>query len=104
MICSTFMDWFAHSMRFFPRSASSMFLISQFTAAVDMLSPSMARGMPQKFKFDYQEQVALATDSAAEMQRGPCSSALIFSDYTSLGNQSGYPISRFRLRPSDTAA
>src|SRR5579872_6558117 len=37
IICSTFMDWFAHSMRFFPRSASSTFLISQFTAAVDML-------------------------------------------------------------------
>ena len=37
MICSTFMDWFAHSMRFLPRSASSMFLMSQFTAAVDML-------------------------------------------------------------------
>ena len=37
IICSTFMDWFAHSMRFFPKSASSTFLISQFTAAVDML-------------------------------------------------------------------
>src|SRR4051812_40265402 len=32
------------------------------------------------------------------MQHGPCSSALIFSDYTSLGNQSGYPIARFKLR------
>ena len=39
MICSTFMDWLAHSMRFLPRSASSTFLISQFTAAVDMRSP-----------------------------------------------------------------
>jgi hypothetical protein len=48
--------------------------------------------------------VALATDSAAEMQGRRYSSALIFSDYTSLGNQSGYPISRFRLRPSDTPA
>src|SRR5438477_3304064 len=31
MICSTFIDWFAHSMRFFPMSARSRFLSSQFT-------------------------------------------------------------------------
>src|SRR5215469_10278242 len=37
MICRTFIDWLAHSMRFLPRSASSMFLISQLMAAVDML-------------------------------------------------------------------
>src|SRR5690349_23089283 len=37
MICRTFIDWFAHSMRFFPRSASSMFLMSQLIAAVDMV-------------------------------------------------------------------
>jgi hypothetical protein len=43
------MDWFAHSMRFFPRSASSMFLMSQFTAVVDMLSPSVARACEAKF-------------------------------------------------------
>ena len=41
MICSTFMDWFAHSMRFFPKSARSMFLMSQLicAAVVDMLLP-----------------------------------------------------------------
>ena len=48
MICSTFMDWFAHSMRFLPRSASSMFLMSQFTAAVDMLLLSGASLMRRK--------------------------------------------------------
>src|SRR5215471_14449931 len=37
IIWSTFIDWFAHSMRFLPRSASSIFLISQLIAAVDML-------------------------------------------------------------------
>src|ERR1700751_4350113 len=39
MICSTFMDWFAHSMRFFPMSARSRFLTSQFTCVgvVDIL-------------------------------------------------------------------
>ena len=31
MICSTFMDWFAHSMRFLPRSAKSKLLTSQFS-------------------------------------------------------------------------
>src|SRR5437870_3553149 len=31
MICSTFIDWFAQSMRFFPMSARSRFLTSQFT-------------------------------------------------------------------------
>src|ERR1700722_11873264 len=37
IICSTFMDWFAHSMRFLPISASSTLLISLFTcAAVDI--------------------------------------------------------------------
>src|SRR3984957_13478930 len=37
IICSTFMDWFAHSMRFLPSSASSRLLISLFTcAAVDI--------------------------------------------------------------------
>src|SRR4051812_44245324 len=29
MLCRTGMDWFAHSMRFLPCSASSMFLMSQ---------------------------------------------------------------------------
>src|SRR5580658_6158518 len=33
IICSTFMDWFAHSMRFLPRSARSRLLISLFTGA-----------------------------------------------------------------------
>src|ERR1700733_2695117 len=37
IICSTFMDWLAHSMRFLPSSASSKLLISEFTcAAVDI--------------------------------------------------------------------
>src|ERR1700684_1965185 len=37
IICSTFMDWFAHSMRFLPSSASSRLLISLLTcAAVDI--------------------------------------------------------------------
>src|SRR5580658_1760708 len=37
IICNTFMDWFAHSMRFLPSSASSRLLISLFTcAAVDI--------------------------------------------------------------------
>src|SRR5580658_6344495 len=37
IICSTFMDWFAHSMRFLPSSASSRLLMSLFTcAAVDI--------------------------------------------------------------------
>src|SRR5690242_7905817 len=31
MDCSTFMDWFAHSRRFLPMSASSMLLMSQGT-------------------------------------------------------------------------
>src|SRR5260370_28478089 len=39
MICRTFIDWLAHSMRFLPRSASSMFLISQLIAAVDITFP-----------------------------------------------------------------
>src|SRR5208337_1795307 len=33
MICRTFIDWFAQSIRFLPRSASSKFLMSQFTCA-----------------------------------------------------------------------
>src|SRR6266545_1431447 len=39
MICSTFIDWLAHSMRFFPRSARSRFLTSQCTCVgvVDIL-------------------------------------------------------------------
>src|SRR5580700_11134814 len=37
IICSTFMDWFAHSMRFLPSSASSRLLMSLLTcAAVDI--------------------------------------------------------------------
>src|ERR1035441_1705984 len=37
IICSTFMDWFAHSMRFLPSSASSRLLISLLIcAAVDI--------------------------------------------------------------------
>src|SRR5579863_5386718 len=38
IICSTFMDWFAHSMRFLPSSASSTLLISLLicVAAVDI--------------------------------------------------------------------
>src|SRR5229473_1721916 len=37
IICSTFMDWFAHSMRFLPSSASSGLLISELIcAAVDI--------------------------------------------------------------------
>ena len=31
MICRTFIDWLAHSMRFLPRSASSIFAMSQAT-------------------------------------------------------------------------
>src|SRR5258707_185973 len=41
MICRTGMDWLAHSIRRFPRSARSMFLISDgvcVTADVDMFS------------------------------------------------------------------
>src|SRR5215469_5708017 len=34
MICRTFMDWLAHSMRFFPRSAKSRFFTSQLTCVV----------------------------------------------------------------------
>src|SRR5258707_13222999 len=39
MICSTFIDWLAQSMRFLPRSASSKLLMSQFrgVAVVDIL-------------------------------------------------------------------
>src|SRR6202162_1554242 len=38
IICNTFMDWFAHSMRFLPSSASSRLLISLLIcAAVDIL-------------------------------------------------------------------
>src|SRR5580700_7468298 len=37
IICSTFMDWFAHSMRFLPSSASSRLLMSLLIcAAVDI--------------------------------------------------------------------
>src|SRR5258706_808091 len=37
IICSTFMDWFAHSMRFFPSSASFTLLMSLLTCdAVDI--------------------------------------------------------------------
>src|SRR3974390_2824292 len=37
IICRAFIDLLAHSIRFLPRSASSMFLMSQLIAAVDML-------------------------------------------------------------------
>src|SRR5579864_3970128 len=39
MICRTFIDWLAQSMRFFPMSARSRFLTSQFTCIgeVDIL-------------------------------------------------------------------
>src|SRR5580700_6098903 len=38
MICRTFIDWLAQSIRFFPRSAKSRFLMSQFScgAVVDI--------------------------------------------------------------------
>src|SRR5271170_1609113 len=35
IICSTFMDWFAHSMRFLPSSASSRLLMSLLICAAD---------------------------------------------------------------------
>src|SRR4029077_19853367 len=47
MICSTFIDWFAHSMRFLPRSASSNPLMSLLIDVVAMSLPdvrSEARG------------------------------------------------------------
>src|SRR6202035_170122 len=39
MICRTFIDWLAHSIRFLPRSARSRFFTSQFNCVdvVDML-------------------------------------------------------------------
>src|SRR5215469_14952734 len=39
IICRTFIDWLAHSMRFLPKSAISTFLMSQLMAAVDILFP-----------------------------------------------------------------
>src|SRR4051812_28038882 len=38
MDCSTGMDWFAHSMRFLPWSASSMFLTSPRSSVVDAVA------------------------------------------------------------------
>jgi len=39
MICSTFIDWFAHSMRFLPRSASSNPLTSLLIDVVAIALP-----------------------------------------------------------------
>src|ERR1700677_2086253 len=41
MICKTFIDWFAHSIRFLPRSANSMPLMSECNCVgvVDITSP-----------------------------------------------------------------
>src|SRR5258705_8788175 len=38
MLCSTGMDWFAHSMRFLPCSASSMFLMSHATGVAVLVA------------------------------------------------------------------
>jgi hypothetical protein len=53
------MDWFAHSMRFFPKSASSTFLISPFTAAVDMLLLCGALDSGGKLKLSAYEKIPL---------------------------------------------
>jgi len=41
MICSTFIDWFAHSMRFLPRSASSKPLMSLLIDVVAISLPDV---------------------------------------------------------------
>src|SRR5271166_5394361 len=54
MICRTFIDWFAHSMRFLPRSANSMPLISDCTCVgvVDITSPVALRSVFSHFITD----------------------------------------------------
>src|SRR5713101_9049580 len=52
MICSTFIDWFAHSMRFLPRSASSNPLTSLVidVVAISLLSPDDCLGKRSKVR------------------------------------------------------
>src|SRR5690348_5325311 len=49
MICRTFMDWLAHSMRFLPRSASSRLLTSDETAVLDIVSSSRSVVLSSQF-------------------------------------------------------
>src|SRR5271167_2893153 len=79
IICSTFMDWFAHSMRFLPRSARSRFLMSPLTcAAVDML---LLGGALCAENSDY------PTDEGNENVRLLTS---LLAEYTNSGARSGY--------------
>src|SRR5499425_2057646 len=87
MICRTFIDWFAHSMRSLPRSASSMFLMSQLIAAVDILFTLLASNC-QLAADEFVARFA-ADEDYSLMNRKRCGPQSIFAEYAVFWNRSG---------------